>query len=233
MTDKNDFIQSWVESHSDSCPDKEHPCKESSSFFGEHNKHQPLVEDSDSLGSTDQLFPLMETKLYRRRWLMLLIFSLYSMSNAFMWLQYSIISNIFMYFYTIDSLAIDWLSMIYFLTYIPLILPVTWMLDKRGLRDIIVVGSAFNCIGAWIKTGTAHPHMFPMTVFGQVVCSIATVYLLGIPARLASVWFGQQEVSTACSIGVLGNEVLIHSLTYMARVANSENMFNHMTKMQT
>ncbi|KAM9842366.1 choline/ethanolamine transporter flvcr2a isoform 2-T2 [Aulostomus maculatus] len=160
----------------------------------------PLLESA-------QLFPLMETKLYKRRWVMLFLFSIYSMSNAVMWLQFGIISNIIMRFYNISALAIDWLSMIYFLTYIPLILPVMWLLDNRGLRDVVVVGSAFNCIGAWIKTGTADPDMFAMTFFGQFVCSVATVYILGIPSRLASLWFGQQEVSTACSIGVLGNQM--------------------------
>lgn len=180
-------------------------------MFGEHNHHMPLGDSSLTLESSDldttQLFPLMETKLFKRRWVMLFLFCAYSMSNAFMWLQYSIISNIFIRFYDVDTLAIDWLSMIYFLTYIPLILPVTWLLDTRGMRDIVVVGCAFNCIGAWIKTGTADPSMFAMTFFGQFVCSVGTVYVLGIPSRLASLWFGQQEVSTACSIGVLGNQV--------------------------
>ncbi|XP_072313888.1 choline/ethanolamine transporter flvcr2a [Eucyclogobius newberryi] len=205
MNDKDGLVKYRVDGHrkvSDCSLDNE-----SSSLLGEHNHQRPSEQDSVSLESEAHLFPLMETKLYKRRWLMLLIFSLCSMSNAFMWLQYSIISDIFMHFYSIDSLAIDWLSMIYFLTYIPFILPVTWMLDKRGLREIVLVGSAFNCIGAWIKTGTADPHMFPMTFFGQFVCSVATVYLLGLPSRLASSWFGQQEVSTACSIGVMGNQL--------------------------
>lgn len=189
------------------------PIRKERTSFGEYN-HQLLLGDGEdaletSVLDTAQLFPLMETKLYKRRWVMLFIFSVYSMSNAFMWLQYSIISNIFMRFYEIDSLAIDWLSMIYFLTYIPFILPVMWLIDNRGMRDVVVVGSAFNCIGAWIKTSTADPHMFAMTFFGQFVCSVATVYILGIPSRLASLWFGQQEVSTACSIGVLGNQVCL------------------------
>lgn len=173
----------------------------------------PLGDGDDTLEpsaiDTARLFPLMETRLYKRRWVMLFIFSGYSMSNAFMWLQYGIISNIFMRFYSIGTLAIDWLSMIYFLTYIPLILPVMWLLDNRGIRDVVVVGSAYNCIGAWIKMGSADPSMFALTFFGQFVCSVATVYILGIPSRLASLWFGQQEVSTACSIGVLGNQVCL------------------------
>ena len=99
--------------------------------------------------------------------------------------------------------------MIYFLTYIPLILPVMWVLDNRGLREVLVVGAAFNCIGAWVKTGAAAPNMFAVAFFGQFVCSVATVYMLGLPSRIASLWFGQQEVSTACSIGVLGSQVCL------------------------
>ncbi|XP_059908247.1 heme transporter FLVCR2 isoform X3 [Gadus macrocephalus] len=179
------------------------------------NYHQLKVEEDEEDGLStvpsapagSPLFPLMETRLYKRRWLMLFVFGTFSMSNAFMWLQYSIISNIFVRFYGVNAIRVDWLSMIYFLTYIPLILPVTWFLDNRGLRDVVVAGSAFNCIGAWIKTSTARPDMFAVTFLGQFVCSVGTVFLLGIPSRLASLWFGQQEVSTACSIGVLGNQV--------------------------
>ncbi|XP_057715890.1 feline leukemia virus subgroup C receptor-related protein 2-like [Corythoichthys intestinalis] len=149
----------------------------------------------------------METKLYKRRWLMLFLFCIYSMSNALLWPQYIIISNIFKRFYGIDNMAVTWLSLIYFLTYIPFIVPVTWLLDRRGLREVVLAGSAINCVGAWIKTGTAHPEGFAVTFLGQFVCSVASVFVLGIPPRLAFLWFGEKEVSTACSIGVLGNQV--------------------------
>ncbi|KAG9268790.1 feline leukemia virus subgroup C receptor-related protein 2 isoform X1 [Astyanax mexicanus] len=161
------------------------------------------ARSSDTLA----LVPLVQTKLYKRRWVMLFLFSIYSMSNAFMWLQYGIINNVFMRFYNIDAFAVDCLSMIYMLTYTVLIVPVMWVLSSYGIREIVVVGSAFNCIGAWIKTGTARPGMFPVTFFGQFVCSVASVYVLGIPSFLASVWFGKHEVSMACSIGVLGNQL--------------------------
>lgn len=191
------------------------PTEEEKASLLENNHRLPLGDSSDTLEpsavDTAPLIPVMETKLYKRRWVMLFIFSASSMSNAFMWLQYGIISNIFTRFYSTDTLAIDWLSMIYFVTYIPFILPVMWVLDKRGMRDVVVVGSAFNCIGAWIKTSTAHPSMFSITLLGQFVCSVATVYILSIPSKLASLWFGLQEVSTACSIGVLGNQVRLSS----------------------
>ncbi|XP_039992689.1 feline leukemia virus subgroup C receptor-related protein 2 isoform X2 [Xiphias gladius] len=211
MSTRDVFPHKWMDGLGETRENDCSPITAGRTSLGEYNHHLPLGDSSETLEpsvlDTAELFPLMETKLYKRRWVMLFVFSIYSMSNAFMWLQYGIISNIFMRFYNIDTLAIDWLSMIYFLTYIPLILPVMWLLDNRGLRDVVVVGSAFNCIGAWIKTSTAIPDMFAMTFFGQFVCSVATVFILGIPSRLASLWFGQQEVSTACSIGVLGNQM--------------------------
>ncbi|KAG5857560.1 heme transporter FLVCR2 isoform X2 [Anguilla rostrata] len=202
-------VQHWGDS-----PLKSEKGVDQPAILGEQGNMRELSQSDDSrmnmdpaAADTAELVSRSEIKLYKRRWVMLFLFSTYSMSNAFMWLQYGIISNIFMHFYNIDTFAIDWLSMIYMLTYIPFILPVMWFLDNRGIRDVVVVGSAFNCIGAWIKTGTAHPDLFAVTFFGQFVCSVATVFILGIPSRLASLWFGQQEVSTACSIGVLGNQL--------------------------
>lgn len=146
-------------------------------------------------------------KVSKRRWAVVLLFSCYSMCNAFQWIQYGSINNIFKHFYGVSAFAIDWLSMCYMLTYIPLLLPVAWLLEKFGLRTIALTGSALNCLGAWVKLGSLKPHLFPVTVLGQVICSVAQVFILGMPSRIASVWFGANEVSTACSIAVFGNQV--------------------------
>uniref|UniRef100_A0A8D0FL82 Feline leukemia virus subgroup C receptor-related protein 2 n=1 Tax=Strix occidentalis caurina TaxID=311401 RepID=A0A8D0FL82_STROC len=147
-------------------------------------------------------------RLSRRRWAVVLLFSSYSLCNAFQWIQYGSINNVFVRFYGVSAFAIDWLSMSYMLTYIPLLFPVAWLLDKRGLRFIALAGSALNALGAWVKLGSLKPHLFPITVLGQVICSLAQVFILGMPSRIASVWFGSREVSTACSIAVFGNQVM-------------------------
>ncbi|XP_059135920.1 heme transporter FLVCR2 isoform X1 [Peromyscus eremicus] len=146
-------------------------------------------------------------KVSKRRWAVVLVFSCYSLCNAFQWIQYGSINNIFMTFYGVSAFAIDWLSMCYMLVYIPLLLPVAWMLEKFGLRTIAITGSALNCLGAWVKLGSLEPHLFPVTVVGQVICSVAQVFILGMPSRIASVWFGADEVSTACSVAVFGNQL--------------------------
>ncbi|XP_066533076.1 heme transporter FLVCR2 isoform X2 [Hoplias malabaricus] len=147
------------------------------------------------------------THLYKRRWLIVCVFSSYSLCNSFQWIQYGIINNIFMRFYGVDSFTVDWLSMVYMLTYVPLVFPVSWLLEKRGLRIIALVATALNCIGTWLKVASARPDLFPVTFLGQFTCSVAQVFILGMPSRIASVWFGSEEVSTACSIGVFGNQL--------------------------
>ncbi|XP_036397993.1 feline leukemia virus subgroup C receptor-related protein 2 isoform X3 [Megalops cyprinoides] len=146
-------------------------------------------------------------RLYKRRWVIVFLFSSYSLCNAFQWIQYGIINNLFMKFYNVDSFAIDWMSMIYMLTYIPFIFPVTWLLDKKGLRVIALVATATNCLGTWIKVASVRPELFAVTMLGQFASSFAQVFILGMPSHIASVWFGPEEVSTACSIGVFGNQL--------------------------
>ncbi|XP_051879904.1 feline leukemia virus subgroup C receptor-related protein 2-like isoform X2 [Pristis pectinata] len=154
-----------------------------------------------------ELKPGLNTRLYRRRWVIVGLFSCYSLCNAFQWIQYGIINNIFMKYYSVTSFTIDWLAMIYFVVYIPTIFPVTWLLDKKGLRVIALCGSGLNCCGAWIKIASVRPDLFAVTFLGQAVCGIAQVFILGMPSRIASVWFGSHEVSTACSIAVFGNQL--------------------------
>lgn len=44
-------------------------------------------------------------------------------------------------------------------------------------------------------------------MLGQCLCSVAQVFILGLPSHIASVWFGPKEVSTACATAVLGNQL--------------------------
>ncbi|KAM9708399.1 choline/ethanolamine transporter flvcr2a isoform 3-T4 [Menidia menidia] len=179
--------------------------------MGEKNP-QEAADNSPDLGvrAPDESIPNGSTvthRLYKRRWIIVFLFSAYSLSNAYQWIQYGIISNIVLKFYRVDGFAVDWLSMIYMLTYIPFIFPATWLLDRKGLRLTALAANALNCAGTWIKVASAGPNLFWVTMLGQFMSSLAQVFILGMPSSLASTWFGADEVSTACSIGVFGNQM--------------------------
>lgn len=148
-----------------------------------------------------------ETKIYSRRWLILMIFVLYSASNGMQWIQYSIIANIVERYYKVTSVLVDLTSMIYMITYIPFIFPASYLLDKFGLRVAVILGAIGTAIGSWIKVFSVSPNLFWITFIGHTIVAISQTFVLSVPARLAAVWFGPDQVSSACSIGVFGNQL--------------------------
>lgn len=49
--------------------------------------------------------------------------------------------------------------------------------------------------------------MFYLAIIGQVPTAVGQVFLWSLPTKLATTWFGPEEVSTACAIGVLGTQL--------------------------
>jgi FLVCR family feline leukemia virus subgroup C receptor-related protein len=147
---------------------------------------------------------------------MLFLLSCISLTNGFQWLHLNIIGDVVLKYYNVSmpesvfqrETALDWLSMLHMIVYIVLIVPSTWLLDKKGLRVVIICGSLFNALGAWIKVACVSQDRFALLIFAQTICSLSPIFTLGIPARLAAVWFGPNQVSMATSIGVFGNQVI-------------------------
>ena len=58
---------------------------------------------------------------------------------------------------------------------------------------------------------------------GQTIVAISQIFILGIPPQLAATWFPSSQVSSACAIGVFGNQVLHQVLNYRDFFCNSHN----------
>lgn len=73
----------------------------------------------------------LKIKVYKRRWIVLTIFILYSAISAFQWIQYPIITNIVMKYYNVSAKAVDWTSIIYMALFAPLVVPASYVIDKK------------------------------------------------------------------------------------------------------
>lgn len=71
-----------------------------------------------------------EYTVYPTRWLVLGVFVFYSASNSLQWIQYAIIQDTVVKYYNVSSSLVYWTSMVFMITYIPLIFPASWLLDK-------------------------------------------------------------------------------------------------------
>lgn len=189
----------------------------------QNTQNKPILDNEMEL-EAEENHPSDEhsstTHVYKRRWIIILLYCLYAMTNSYQWIHLNIIGNIVIKYYR-ESLpddkfqretTLDWLSMIYMIVYIPLVFPGTFLLKKKGVRVCLVAGAFLNALGAWLKVACVSPDRFPVLMFAQTVCAMAQIFTLGLPAKIAAVWFGPNEVSTATSIGIFGFQVYISTL---------------------
>lgn len=190
-------------------------------------------DDQASVTIQSSLSSSFTTKLYWKRYLLLVIFIMYSASNAFQWIEYSIISNIIEKYYSVSVFWVNCTSVVYMVSYIIGIIPASWLLEKKGLRFCILIGSFGTCFGSWIKSLSIRPDRFWVTMIGQTVVAFSQLFILNIPPLLAAIWFAENEVSRATAFGVFGNQLgialgfFLPSIVVPKFIDNTNNTLNH------
>lgn len=86
----------------------------------------------------------------------------------------------------------------------------------------LLLGAFGTTAGAWTNVLSVSPDRFYVALMGQTLSATAQVFLLGVSPNVAAVWFGPEEVSSACSIGVFGAQVLS---PYLIRKGKSSSTF--------
>ncbi|RZC37108.1 putative MFS-type transporter C09D4.1, partial [Asbolus verrucosus] len=123
------------------------------------------------------------------------------------WFEYSIITNIIMKYYNVSAVAVDWTSIIYMALYMPMVIPASYLMEKKGLRKTALIGVLGTTLGTTIKIFSLAPDRMWVTYLGQTILSSMQVFILALPPRIAAVWFGPKEVSLACALGVFGTQL--------------------------
>ncbi|XP_055620045.1 feline leukemia virus subgroup C receptor-related protein 2-like [Toxorhynchites rutilus septentrionalis] len=152
-------------------------------------------------------FTSVHIKVYKRRWVMLVLGMMSIAISYVQWIQYSIVANIIVRYYDISSTWVDWTSMIFMVVYVVFVFPISYLMDTRNLRQTAVIGSVGTAIGAWIKVFSADREQFQLVLVGQTISAISQVFLLSIPSRLASTWFAPEEASSVCAFGVFAAQL--------------------------
>ncbi|RWS22580.1 hypothetical protein B4U80_01528 [Leptotrombidium deliense] len=131
------------------------------------------------------------------------MFSLLNLMQSFQWLQYTIIANIIENYYNVTNDEVNLTSIVYFVAVLALMIPSNWLLEKIGLRNHVILGAFFNCLGTLIKCLANRPSLFYVSLAGQSFVALSQVCLEPLPAQIARVWFPVNEASRATSIGLL------------------------------
>ena len=110
---------------------------------GEAEESQEMTEGKST--------PLPEIKVYKWRWVVLGLFSLNNVSLNYVWIMAAPVANLITCYYRTSDTMVNLLSTSYMITYTLMALPVSWAMDRYGLKVCAVLASAASALGASIK----------------------------------------------------------------------------------
>ena len=80
-------------------------------------------------------------KVYGYRWVVLATYMLVNLTMQMLWITYAPITSLAASYYGVSDLKIGLLSMSFMIAFIPLSIPVSWMIDRYGFRLAVSIGS--------------------------------------------------------------------------------------------
>lgn len=148
---------------------------------------------------------------YRRRFVVLALFSCSTALSAFMWICFSPIFSTAQTLFDASSLDINSLSMTYMIAYLPGSVVAATITERYGLRTNLIVAAAANAACAVVRYGGTwwgSPRgSFGVVMFGQLLGALAQPLMLNAPARIANDWFSTKERDIATVVMTMANGI--------------------------
>ena len=142
-------------------------------------------------------------KLYGYRWLVLGVFMFVNLTIQTLWIAYAPISGPASEFYGVSDLQIGFLAMSFMIAFIPLSIPVAWVIDTFGFRVAVSIG-VIMMSGFGIFRGLAGTN-FILVLGSTIGIAIAQPFLLNAWTKVPANWFAIEERATAVGLVTLAN----------------------------
>ena len=85
-------------------------------------------------------------KVYPYRWTILTVFMLINIAIQIMWICFAPITGPAAKFYGVSDLRIGLLAMLFMIVYIPLSIPISWIIDTLGYRKSVSIGAGIMAV---------------------------------------------------------------------------------------
>ena len=89
--------------------------------------------------------------------------------------------------------------------FILFVFPTNYVLDKGGLKLGVLLGLILTCVGMWVKC--LINKAFYWVLIGQFIAALGQPLISCAPAKLAALWFGENERVIATTIGTAAQPI--------------------------
>ncbi len=146
-----------------------------------------------------------EFKLYGYRWVVLGVFMFVNLTIQILWIAYAPISGPAARFYGVSDLQIGFLAMSFMIAFIPLSIPVAWVIDTYGFKLAVSIGVILMGVFGILR-GLAGDN-FSLVLWSTIGIAIAQPFLLNAWTKVPANWFAIEERATAVGLVTLANLV--------------------------
>ena len=132
-------------------------------------------------------------------------FAFINLTIQTLWIAYAPITGPAAKFYGVTDLQIGYFAMSFMIAFVPLSIPVSWLIDTYGFRIAVSIGALLMGIFGIVRgfAGANYTHALWST-FGLAA---AQPFLLNAWTKVPANWFAMEERATAVGIVTLGNLV--------------------------
>ncbi len=144
-------------------------------------------------------------QLYGYRWVVLAFFMFINLTIQILWITYAPITGPAAAFYGVNDLKIGLLAMTFMIAFIPLSIPVSWVIDTYGFRLAVSIGAVLMGIFG-ITRGLAGDN-YTLVLLSTIGIAAAQPFLLNAWTKVPANWFSMEERATAVGLVTLSNLV--------------------------
>ena len=153
----------------------------------------------------DLTFPERKYQVYRYRWVVLAAFMAINLVIQILWISYAPITGPAAQYYGVSDLQIGLLAMSFMIAFIPLSLPVSWVIDTYGFRLAVSIGAVLMGVFGLLR-GLVGAN-YSLVLLSTIGIAIAQPFLLNAWTKVPAKWFSINERATAVGLVTLANLV--------------------------
>jgi MFS family permease len=147
--------------------------------------------------------PARAYPVYGYRWVVLAVFMFINLTIQMLWIAYAPITGPAAQFYGVSDLQIGLLAMSFMIAYVPLSLPVSWLIDTYGFRMAVSIGAALMAAFGLLR-GQAGDQ-YALVLASTIGIAVAQPFLLNAWTKVPANWFAIEERATAVGLVTLAN----------------------------
>ena len=142
-------------------------------------------------------------KLYGYRWVVLAVFMFINLTIQMLWITFAPITGPAAAFYGVSDLQIGLLAMSFMLAFIPLSIPVAWVIDTYGFKLAVSIGAVLMGLFGLLR-GLSSTN-YSLVLWSTIGIAVAQPFLLNAWTKVPANWFAIGERATAVGLVTLSN----------------------------